>query len=100
MDTRVQLDKEHWYEYVLKLVETSHESKETTLWNPQVQTDTSIPHNQPDITTGNNEEGTCMAIDAAISGDRNVNNKEAENFLKHSHLNNGNTVQLECKKQQ
>jgi hypothetical protein len=29
-----------------------------------------------------------------------VNNKEAENFLKHSHLNNGNTVQLECKKQQ
>jgi len=31
METRLKLDKEHWYEYVLKLVETSHEAKETIL---------------------------------------------------------------------
>ena len=27
------------------------------------------------------KKGTCMLIDAAISGDRNVNKKKAENIL-------------------
>jgi hypothetical protein len=31
--TGVKLDKEHWYEYVPKSVETSHEGKVTILWN-------------------------------------------------------------------
>ena len=33
-----------------------------------------------------NEKGTCMLIDVAISGDRNVIKKEAEKILKHKHL--------------
>ena len=38
-----------------------------------------------------------MAKDAAISGDRNVINKEAEKFLKYKDLNKSNTVHVECK---
>ena len=37
-------------------------------------------------TTCDNEEGTCMLIDVAISGDRNVIKKEAENILKYTDL--------------
>ena len=33
-----------------------------------------------------NEKGTCMLIDVAISGDRNVIKKEAENILKYKDL--------------
>ena len=33
-----------------------------------------------------NEKGTCMLIDAAISGDRNVIKKEAEKVLKYKEL--------------
>jgi len=62
-----------------------------------VQTDTTIPNNKPDIIIGDYEEGTCMAIDAAISGDSNVINKEAEKFLKYKDLNNSNTVYVEGK---
>jgi hypothetical protein len=43
-----------------------------------VQTDRTIPNNTPDIVTRYNERGTCMLIDIAISGDRNVIKKEAE----------------------
>jgi hypothetical protein len=82
---------------VLKLVETSHEAKETILWNQQVQTDTTIPNNKLYIIIADYEEGTCMAIDAAILGDRNVINKEAEKFLKYKDINNSNTVRVECK---
>ena len=35
----VKLDKEHWYEYVPKSVETSQEGKVTILWNKQVRTE-------------------------------------------------------------
>ena len=62
-----------------------------------MQTDTTIPNNKPDIIIGDYEEGTCMAIDAAISGDSNVINKEAEKFLKYKDLNNSNTVYVEGK---
>jgi hypothetical protein len=62
----VKLDNEHWFEHVLKLVETSLEGKVTILWNQQVQTDRSIPNNKPDIIIRDNEEGTCMLIDVAI----------------------------------
>jgi hypothetical protein len=34
----------------------------------------------------NNEKGTCMLIDVAISGDRNVVKKEAEKILKYKDL--------------
>jgi hypothetical protein len=48
-----------------------------------VQTDRTIPNNKPDITIHDNEKRTCMLIDAAISGDRNVIKKEDEKILKY-----------------
>ena len=54
---RVQLDKKHWYEHVPKSVETNQGGK-----------------------------GTCMLIDIAISGDRNVIKKEGEKILKYKNL--------------
>jgi len=53
------------------------------LWNHQIQ---SIPNNKPDIIICDNEKGTCMLIDVAISGDRNVIKKEAEKILKYKDL--------------
>jgi hypothetical protein len=40
----------------------------------------------PDIIIRDNEKGTCMLIDVAISGDRNVIKKEAEKILKYKDL--------------
>ena len=42
--------------------------------------------NKPDIIIRDNENGTCMLIDVAISGDRNVIKKEAEKILKYKDL--------------
>jgi len=70
---------------VSKSVETSQGGKVTILWNQQVQTDRTIPNNKPDI-THDNEKGTCMLIDVAISGDRNVIKKEAHKILKYKDL--------------
>jgi hypothetical protein len=64
----------------------NNKSKVTILWNQQVQTDRTIPNNKPDITIRDNEKGTCMLIDVAIPGDRNVIKKEAEKFLKYKDL--------------
>ena len=58
----VQLDKKHWYEHVLKSVETSRGGKVTILWNQQVQTDRTIPNNKPDIIIRDNEKGTCIVL--------------------------------------
>jgi hypothetical protein len=85
-ETRVQLDKKHWYEHVPKSVETSQGGKVTILWNQQIQTDRTIPNNKPDIIIRDNEKGTCMLIDVANSGDRNVIKKEAEKILKYKEL--------------
>jgi hypothetical protein len=71
---------------VPKSVETSQEGKVTILWNQQVQTDRSIPNNKPDIIIRDNEKGTCVLIDVAISGDKKVNKKEAEKILKYKDL--------------
>jgi len=67
---------------VPKSVETSRQG----LWNQQVQTDRTIPNNKPDIIIRDNERGTYMLIDVAISGDRNVIKKEAKKTLKYKHL--------------
>jgi len=56
------------------------------LWNQHVQTDRTIPKKKPDIIIRDNEKGTCMLIDVAISGDRNVIKKEAEKILKYKDL--------------
>jgi len=77
---------------VPKSVETSQGDKVTILWNQQVQTDRTVPNNKPDIIIRDNEKGTCMLIDAAISGDRNVIKKEAEKILKYEDL----TIEIQC----
>jgi hypothetical protein len=53
------------------------------MWNQQVQTDRTIPSNNPGIIIQDNEKRTCMLIDVAIPGDRNVIKKEAEKILKY-----------------
>jgi len=45
-----------------------------------------IPNNKSDIIIRDNEKGTCLLIDVAISGDRNVIKKEAEKILKYKDL--------------
>jgi hypothetical protein len=90
-ETGVKSDSEHWYEHAPKLVETSHEGEVTILGNQQVQTDRTVPHNKPDIII-HNEEATCMLIDVAVSGDRNVIRKEAKKILKYKYL----TTEIRC----
>jgi hypothetical protein len=80
------------YEHVPKSIETSQEGKVTILWNQQVQTDRTIPNNKPDIIIRDNEKKTCMLIDVAIPGDRNVIKKEAEKILKYKDL----TIEIQC----
>ena len=45
-----------------------------------------IPNNKPDIIVRDNEKGTCVLTEVAISGDRNVIKKEAEKILKYKDL--------------
>jgi hypothetical protein len=56
-----------------------------------VQTDRTIPNNKPDIIIRDNEKRTCMLIDVAISGDKNVIKKKAEKILKYKDL----TIEIE-----
>ena len=86
METGVQLDKKHRYEHVPKSLETSQGGKVTILWNQQAQTNRTSSNNKPDIIIRDNEKGTYMLIDVAISGDRNVFKKEAEKILKYKDL--------------
>ena len=67
---------------IIIIIITSQGGKVTILWNQQVQTDRTIPNNKLDIIIRDNEKGTCMLIDVAISGDRNVIKKEAEKISK------------------
>jgi hypothetical protein len=83
---RGTIGQKHCYEHVPKSVETSQGGKVTILWNQQVQTGRTIPSNKPDIIILDNEKGTCMLIDVAISGDRNVIKKDANKILKYKDL--------------
>jgi len=67
-------------------VETAQGRKLTLLWNQQMQTDRTIPNSKTDIEICDNEKRTCMLIDLAISGDRNMIKKEAEKILKYKGL--------------
>jgi len=51
-----------------------------------------IHNNEPDIIIRDNEKVTCMFIDVAISGDRNVIKKETEKILKCKDL----TTEIQC----
>jgi len=64
----------------------NNNNKLTVLWNQQVQTTRTFPINKPDIKIRDNEKGTCVLIDVAISGDRSVIKKEAEKILKYKDL--------------
>jgi hypothetical protein len=77
---------------VPKSVETSQGGKVTILWNQQIQTDRTIPTNKPYIIIRDNEKGTCMLIDVAISGHINVIKKETEKILKYKNL----TTEIQC----
>ena len=56
------------------------------LGNQHLQTDPNNPNNKPDIITHGNENGTCVLIEAAVSGDRNLFKKEVEMILKSKDL--------------
>jgi len=71
---------------VTKSVETSQGGKVNILWNQQVQTDRTVPNNQPDIIIRDNEKGTCKLIDVAVLGDRNVIKKEGVKIIKYKDL--------------
>jgi len=47
-----------------------------------VRKDKIIPNNKQDIIIHDNDIGTCMLIDVAIPGDRNVIKKEGKKILK------------------
>ena len=81
----VKLDNK-WYDHVPKSVETSDEGKVTILWNQEVQTNRTIGNNKPDIIICDDKQGTCILIDAAIPGDRNVIKREVEKILKYKGL--------------
>jgi hypothetical protein len=49
-------------------------------------TDTTIPNNKPHIVIRDNKQGTCILIDIAVPGDRNLITKEAEKTLKYKDL--------------
>ena len=51
-----------------------------------MQTDGTIPNNKPDTIIHDNKKGTCVLIDVAIPGDRNVIKKEAEKTVKYEDL--------------
>ena len=51
-----------------------------------MQTDRNIPNNKTDTIIRDNEEGTCILIDVAILGDRNVVEKGNEKVLKYINI--------------
>jgi hypothetical protein len=82
----IKLDSDHWNGHVLKLLKTSHEGKVSILWNLLVQTNKTVRNGKPDVMVHDNGKGTCILIDVAISGEINVNKKEAEKILKYKDL--------------
>jgi hypothetical protein len=57
-----------------------------------VGTDITVPNNKPDIIIRDNKRETCMLIDVATSGDRNMIKKETEKILKSEDL----TIKIQC----
>jgi hypothetical protein len=77
----VKLGNKHWYDHVPKSFETNHEGEVTLLWNQQVWTDRTVPNNKPDTIIHDDKKGTCMLINVAIPGERNVIKREANKIL-------------------
>jgi hypothetical protein len=53
-----------------------------------VKTDRTILNSKPGTIIWDTEEATCLLIDAAFSGDRNMTKEKAEKILKYKSLNN------------
>jgi len=51
-----------------------------------MQVDRTINYNKPDIIIRDNERGTCVLIDVAISGNRNMIKKKTEKILTYKDL--------------
>ena len=54
-----------------------NQQKQVKETREQIQTDRTIPKNKPDIINRDNEKGTCMLIDVATLGGRNVIKKRS-----------------------
>ena len=52
-------------------------------WNHQMQTDKTIPSNEPGVVVHDNEKRPYPSIENAVVGERSVMKREAEKFLKY-----------------
>lgn len=59
-------------------MDTYPEGKVTVLLNPHGKSMSTVAKNKPDIIIRGNQNGTSVLIDTAMSGVRNVIEKEAE----------------------
>ena len=82
----VKLENKQRYDHVAKSFEKSYDDNVSILWNQQVLTDRTIPINKPDIIIRDNKQGTCIIIDFAIPGNRNVIKRESEKILQYEDL--------------
>ena len=57
-----------------------------------MQTDRTIPNKHPDNIIHDNKHGTCVVIDVAIPGDRNLIKKKYEKILKYKDLK----IEIKC----
>jgi hypothetical protein len=58
----------------------------TVLWNQEVHIDRKVTANRPDTIIKNKKEKTSILVDVAISGNRNLMQKEAEKKPKYKSL--------------
>jgi hypothetical protein len=72
-ESEVKLDNDHRYVHIPQLVGMSYEGNHII----------KSPNNTLDIIIHDNEKRTSMLKDAAISGDRNVIKRDAEEILKY-----------------
>jgi hypothetical protein len=63
----------------------------------ETKTSRNTPNNKADIIIRCNEKGTCLLVDAVISGPGNVTKTEAEKILKYKDLTTGKAY-LELKR--
>ena len=78
------ITSEQWRDYVPKSADASPGGQVTIL---QVQTGRTVRNGKPDITIRDNEKGTCLVIDVAVSRDtRNVIKIETEKTVLYADL--------------
>jgi hypothetical protein len=74
---------------------SSYKGKVNIVQNKQVQTDTTVLNNEPDIMIRDNERGICMLINVGIAEDRNVIKQKAEKIATYTDLSNRNSAHVE-----